>query len=87
MRSKAVARIEPPLFINRFQLRQFVAMRFDELFFVRRNVALERQRLVFWRQPIVRQDRVQLIDRHVQTAGNPWQVSFNVAAWIPHQEA
>ncbi len=87
VRREAVARIKAALLLHRVQLGQLVLVRLDELLFVRRDVLLQRQRLVFWGGAVLLQDGVDLIDGHIQSAGDQRQIRVDVVALLADQEA
>ncbi len=86
-RGKTIARIKPALLIDRLQLRKLIAMRLDELFLIRRDVGLERNKLILWAAAVLHQDGLNLIDGHVQPARDLRQVGLHVLRLILHQKA
>ncbi len=84
---KAIAGIQPPLFVDGFQLRQLVAVGLDKLHLVRSDVLLERNRLILGRQRVMRQGALQLLRGHVQPTRNQGKVRTQVAARFADQEA
>ena len=87
MSGESVAGIKAPLLLNGVEFGKLVLMRFDEFFFVGGDVLFKGQGLVFGSQSIFLQDGVDLVDGHVQTAGDQRQVGCDVVALLADEEA
>ncbi len=61
-------------------------MRLDELLFIRSDVLLERNRLIFGGRPIALERFIQLIDGHVEAVCNQGKIRANIAALLTNQE-
>ena len=84
---ESVARIEAALFLNGVELRQLVFVGLDEFFLVGRDVLAEGERLIFGREFVALEDRVDLVGGHVETAGDEGQVGGDVVALFADEEA
>src|SRR5580698_8305062 len=86
MRGKTIFGIEPALLFDRFELRKLIAMRLDKFLLIRRDVLLQRQRLVLRRGAVFLENAVDLVDRHIQTTRNHRQIGHIVMALLAHQK-
>ena len=87
MGGEAVARIEAALLLDGFQFGELVFVGLDEFLFVRGDVLLEREGLVFGRRAIAFEDRVDLVGGHVQAARDERQIGGDVVALLANEEA
>ncbi len=87
VRRKSVARIQPALFIDGFELRQLVAMRRDKRLLVRGHVLLDRDGLIAGLGAVVVQRRAQLIEVEIEALGDQRQIGVNILVLLAHQEA
>jgi hypothetical protein len=87
VRGKAVARIEPPFLVDRFQLRQLIPVRLNKRLLIRRNILLDGNRLVPRRQPEAMQRSLQLVEVQIQPLGNQRQVGVDIPVLLANQEA
>src|SRR6185437_216930 len=87
VRRESVLGIQPTLLVNGLQLRHLVGVRRNKFLLVRRNVLLQRNRLVLGCKAILPQQRVNLIYRHVQPARNQRKVRRDFVRLVAHQKA
>ena len=87
VRRKAIPRVQPPLLFQQFQVRQLVTVRLDKGLFVRRNVRLQRNRLILRRVLKVAQSLLHLLHRQVQAVRNHAHLGVGVLHLLAHQEA
>ncbi len=87
VRHEAVIRIQPPLLVKRFELRQIVAVRGDKRLLVRRDVLLQRNRLILRRRLVMPYGRLNLLDGHMQPARDERQVLLQMRLAFAQQEA
>ncbi len=78
MRRKSILRIQPPLRIQRLQLRQIIPMRRNKRLLIRRNVLLQRNRLILRRILKVPQRRLDLLQRNMQSLRNQRQIRIQL---------
>ncbi len=79
--------IEAALLLDGVELGELVFVGLDELFFVGSDVLPEGERLVFGREAVALEDGVDLVDGHVEAAGDEGQVRGNVVALFADEEA
>ncbi len=84
---KAVAGIQPPLFVDGLQLGQLVAMSLDERLLVGGYVQLDGEGLVAGRGAIAAQHGAQLLQIEVEALGDQGQIGVHVAALLANQKA
>ena len=84
---KAVARIKPPLLVDRVQLRQLVAMGLNKRLLVGGNVLLDGNRLVARRGAVTAQCGAQLLQIQMQSLRNQRQIGIHVVVLLADQEA
>ena len=87
VRGKSVAGIEAPLFVDRLQFRQLVAVCLDERPLVVRNVLLDGDRLVAGRGAIAAKSGAQLLQIQTQALGDERQIGIDVLVLLANQKA
>ncbi len=87
VRCKAVARIEPALLVDGFQLRQLVAVRLNEGLLVRRDFLLDGDGLIARGGAEVLHGGAQLVEIEIKAARNHGQIGIDVVVLLAHQEA
>ena len=87
VRGKTVARIEPALFVDGFELGQLVAMRLDKGLLVGGHVLLDGDGLVAGLRAIVVQRGAQLVEVEIKALRNQRQIGIHVLALLAHQKA
>ena len=78
MRQEPILRIQPPLLIQRLQLRQLIPVRCNERLLIRRNVLLQWNRLILRRILKVPQRRLDLLQWNMQSLRNQRQIRIQI---------
>ena len=86
VRGKAVARIQPALLVDGFQLGQLVAVRRDKGLLVGGHVLLDGDGLVAGLGAVTVQRGAQLIQIEIQAPRNQRQIGVNILVLLAHQK-
>ncbi len=85
MSCKPIARIQPPLLVQRLKLRQLVAVRLNKSLLVWRNVLFQRDGLVLGRGLKTANRGLNLLHRNVQPLRDQWQIGIQILDLLPQQ--